>query len=464
MATTTTSAPTADRTIPHNLEAEQAVLGACLLNPEALGEALGLLEPGHFFRDAHRRIWAHMQALALKHVEVDTVTLKASLTAAHEVDEVGGPAYIASLTDGVPRSTNVAHYARIVRELAQLRAAIFAANKILADAYDADQDARAVLEQAERAFFEIASTTGAGGGFKRIGEVLPRLMDQIEAWCQTGTGITGLSTGFADIDAMTRGLQPGNLIILAARPSMGKSALALNIAQHVASQGGTVGFVSLEMSEDELAVRALTAEAHLDGHQLQRGRVGDRDWGVIAHAIGQLDGTPLYVDDSPFLTVFDVRTRARRLKQEHGLALLVVDYAQLMVGHEKRENRALELGAVSRMLKAIAKELHVPVIALSQLSRELEKRTDKRPILSDLRESGALEQDADLVLFIYRPEVYEGDNPRPEHVGLAEIIIAKQRNGPIGTVELTWQKQQTRFANRARESYAADQRLPMGDR
>lgn len=460
----------AERTLPHSLEAERAVIGAALLHPDAFGEAAQVLEPSHFFRDAHRRVWDHMRRLSTKHVELDLLTVKDSLIKSGELDDIGGPAYLMSLTDGVPRSSHIGEYARIVREKWRLRSAIYAANKILVEAYEAEDDAQIVVDRAEQALFEIAASIGTGG-FRKLSEILPQLLEQIEAWSQSQSGVTGLSTGFRDLDGQTRGLQPGNLIILAARPSQGKSALALNIAKNVAAQGSTVGVFSLEMSETELAVRALTDEARINGHRLQAGYVRETDWGRIAHAIGILAEYPLYIDESPFVTAFDIRTRARRLKAEHDLSLLVIDYTQLMVGHERRENRALELGAVSRMLKAIAKELKIPVIALSQLSRKLEERTDKRPILSDLRESGALEQDADMVWFIHRPVHFEksqrGDyqNMTPaEYETLAELIIAKQRNGPVGTVELTWRKEETRFEDRNFDSQVADQRLPMGDR
>jgi replicative DNA helicase len=317
-----------------------------------------------------------------------------------------------------------------------------------------------VLDRAEQTIFDILHTDRAGG-FQRLGDIMPGDFRQIEAWCQSQHGVSGVASGFVDLDRMTRGFQPGNLVIIAARPAMGKSALVLNIAQHVATAGQTVGFFSLEMSNDELGIRTLTAEARVDGYRLQRGWVRESEWARLSAALGVLSDLPLYIDESPFVTVLDIRSRARRLKAVKGLALLVVDYTQLMIGHERKENRTLELAAITRALKALAKDLQIPVLALSQLNRDLERRENKRPLLSDLRDSGSLEQDADLVIFIYRDEVYH------EHTvdkGVAELIISKQRNGPIGTVKLAWIPEETRFANLTAQQEPEDRRLPMGDR
>jgi replicative DNA helicase len=434
-----------ERTLPHNLEAEKALLGAVLMFDQAALDVAGLVSAPEFFRDAHRRIFQAIQNLSIRRIAVDLVTVKDALAASGELESVGGPMYLASLTDGVPRSTNVPSYAAIVREKARLRTLIAGAKRLLSEAYEAGEDAGVVLDRAEQVLFDLGKHDTTGG-FKRLSALLPAVLEQIEGWCQTKTGVSGVASGFTELDGYTRGFQPGNLVIIAARPAMGKSALVLNIAQHVASAGQVVGLYSLEMSESELAIRTLTAAAGIDGHRLQRGYVRDSEWGRIAAAMGTLSELPLFIDDSPFITAMEMRSRARRLKAEHGLDLLIVDYTQLMLGNEgdKRENRTLELAGITRALKGLAKELKIPVIALSQLSRRVEERQDKRPMLSDLRESGSLEQDADLVIFIYRAAVYK-DTEENRH--LAELIIGKQRNGPIGTVRLGWQPEQTRFVN-----------------
>lgn len=460
---------TTDRTLPHNLEAERALLGAALLRPEILDEALVIVRAEDFYREAHRRIFSQIVALHGQKVEPDLVTVKNALLAAGELDQVGGPVYLAELLDGVPRSTNIAHYAGIVKEKARLRATIFTAQRMYESAFE-HEDAKHLIDQAEAALLAIA-TQSESAGFRRLSTILPGVLDQIERWAADGGGITGLPTRFRDLDAMTRGLQPGNLIVLAARPAMGKSALASNIAKQVAAQNHPVGLVSLEMAAEELAVRSIADEGGVDSHWLQRGRLDQRAWGRLTHALGVLEGLPLFIDDAPFQTEYDVRTRARRLKAEHGLDLLVVDYAQLMRSAEKVDNRALEVGHISRALKGLAKELHIPVIALSQLSRKVEERQHHRPMLSDLRESGALEQDADMVWFLYRPVVYD-DTPKgefsqmdpAEYATYTELIIAKQRNGPIGMVPLTWTAEYTRFSDRDRADRATQQALPTGDR
>lgn len=457
----TTSEPIDGRVPPHNLDAEKAVLGAILLDGALFATAAEHLDdPVHFYRHAHQVTYRAMVALAQAQVEIDFVTLKDALVKAGQLDDVGGPAYLASLSDGIPRGSNVGEYARIVRQHANRRLLIRAAATAIAQAHNAEADAAVLIDDAQQAMFAIAQGD-TGGGFKRLSEIMPSVFAQIEVWCQAKQGVSGIATGFRDLDDMTRGFQPGNLIIIAARPSMGKSALVLNIAQHVAGSDKTVGLFSLEMSEEELGVRTLTAEAGIDGHRLQRGFVRDSEWGHLSRAMGTLSELNLFIDESPFITAFEMRARARRLKAQHGLSLLIVDYTQLMVGHERRENRALELGAISRSLKALAKDLKIPVIALSQLSRKVEERTDKRPMLSDMRESGALEQDADVVIFIYRESVY---HETAENARVAEFIIGKQRNGPLGTVKVGWIPEQTRFCNLSEMSEPDDRRLPMGDR
>ncbi len=449
-----------ERVLPHALDAERSVLGAVLLHGDRFPDAAEHVEAKHFYRKGHQLIFRRMVELAEANVAIDYVTVKNALVRAGELDDVGGPAYITALSDGVPRSMNVAEYAQIVRSKARLRDVIVAANTLLSDAYEDDQDAREVVDRAEQTLFALAQGNDRAG-FKQLRDILPGVMTQIERWHETKQGVTGLSSGFNDLDAMTCGFQPSELVILAARPSMGKSAMVLNIAQHAAQAQKSVGIFSLEMSELELAVRALTAQSSIDSHRLRRGYLRESEWSRLSAAFGDLEQVKLFIDESPFITVFEMRARARRLKAEQGLDLLIIDYTQLMIGTERRENRTLELGAISRSLKALAKDLKIPVIALSQLSRKVEERHDKHPILSDLRESGALEQDADLVLFIYREAVYQ-ETDQNRHV--AEVIIAKQRNGPIGTVRLGWIPEETRFVNLSTLAEPADQRLPMGDR
>lgn len=434
------------RVPPHSLEAETSILGAILLHAERFPDAREIVKASDFYRDAHRTVFEACERLLEANQAVDFLTISERLRQDGTLEQVGGQAYLASLVDGMVRSANIAHYAKIVHDKAQLRAAIRTATAIIEDAYNAGDDASDVIERAEQALFELSEGATTAKGPTRLSEIIPKVMDQIDRWCQAGDGVSGLSSGIPALDAQTRGFQSGNLIILAARPAMGKSSLALNIAQSVATAGHPVVVFSLEMSETELGVRALTTESGIDGHRLQRGRIRAHEWADIAKAAGTLNAMPLYLDDSPFVTAMDIRSRARRLKAQHGLALIVLDYTQLMVSHEKRDSRTLELGAISRMLKAIAKDLDVPLIALSQLSRKVEERADKRPVLSDLRESGALEQDADLVLFIHRPEVYNGGVNQSEQ-GAAELIIAKHRNGPIGSVSLRFDPARTKFTD-----------------
>jgi replicative DNA helicase len=441
---------TAERTLPHNLEAERSVLGAILLHNDAFNLAAEVIDAGDFFRDAHRRIFDKMVRLVERGDAIDLVTLKDELGRAGELDEVGGPAYIAALVDGVPRATNVEHYARIIKEKATLRSLIFSANKILATAYAAEEEADLILDRAEHAIFAIADDK-VRDGFVPLRQLAQESLDKIEQLHAKKELITGVPTGFTDLDELTSGLQPSDLIIVAARPSMGKTSLVLNIAQHVGTKTDmTVGLFSLEMSKDQLFMRMLTAEARIDAHRLRGGFLGDRDWGRLSEAIGTLSETKIFIDDSPSIGVLEMRAKCRRLASEHGLHLVIVDYIQLMQGRGRFENRTLELASISRALKGLAKELNVPIVVLSQLSRAPESRSDHRPQLSDLRESGALEQDADVVLFIYRQDQYaERGAPDAEANGVAEIIIGKQRNGPTGVVKLAFIREFTRFENLA---------------
>ena len=434
------------RTLPHNLDAERSVLGAILIRNEAINAATILIDSDDFFRAAHRVIFDKMVALSERGQAIDLVTLVEELGRSGQLEEVGGAAYVAALTDGVPRATNVEHYARIIKEKSTRRRLIASANRILTDAYSGEDEADLLLDAAERQIFEIADDS-VRSGFVPLSDLVRSSFSTIEALQSQKGLVTGVPTGFTELDEMTSGLQPSDLVIVAARPSMGKTSFVLNIAQYVGSRPEkmTVGFFSLEMSKEQLFMRLLTSEARIDAHKFRGGYLSDRDWGRLSEALGVLSDARIFIDDTASIGVLEMRAKARRLKAEHGLHLIVVDYVQLMQGRGRFENRQLEIASISRSLKALAKELHVPVIALSQLSRAPDTRADHRPLLSDLRESGSLEQDADVVLFIYRPAVYKDKDEEDD--GIAEIIIGKQRNGPIGTVQLAFINEFTRFEN-----------------
>ena len=461
-----TAAGQAERVLPHNLEAERSVLGAILVHNAALDIAAELIDADDFFRDAHRRVFDAMVTLSERGDPIDLVTLRAELTRGNLIEQVGGAAYISSLADGVPRSTNVQHYARIVKEHATLRALINSANRIASTAYASDESADDVLDRAGQEIFEIAEGR-ISSGFVSMAKLVEAGGDTVERLQSQQSFVTGVATGFEDIDEMTAGLQPADLVILAARPSMGKTAFALNIGRNVALRNGkTVGVFSLEMAKEQLFMRLLTSEAQVDSHRFRTGLLTQKDYGALTNAMGRLAEMRMHIDDTAGIGVLEMRAKSRRLKAEHGLDLVVIDYIQLMQGRGRFENRTQELSSISRALKQLAKELNVPVVALSQLSRapESRARTDRRPQLSDLRESGALEQDADVVMFIYRDEMYERT---PENEGIAEIIIGKQRNGPTGMVKLAFLKEQTRFELLSRPGaspdYAPDYAEPSPD-
>ena len=442
-----------DRTLPHNLEAEKCVLGAILINNAAFNQAAEVIDAQDFFRDAHRRIFDRMVALQERNQPVDLVTLKDELGRSNDLDDVGGPAYIAALTDGVPRSANVEYYARIVKEKSTLRRLIQSATETLGRAYDAEQDADDLLDEAERSIFQIAEHR-LRSGFVRIGELVDSGYQLIEKLQQHKGLVTGVPSGFTELDALTSGFQKSDLVIVAARPSMGKTSLVLNIALHCGIEAGkSVGVFSLEMAREQLFLRMLTAEARVDAHRFRGGYLGEQDYGRLVAAFARMHDAKVYIDDTPSLGILEMRAKSRRLKLERGLDLIVVDYLQLMQGRGRFENRQQELASISRSLKILAKELDVPILALSQLSRAPESRGDHRPQLSDLRESGALEQDADVVIFIFREDMYAADGDRrPDTEGTAEIIVGKQRNGPTGTVRLAFLRQYTRFENLARSA------------
>ena len=436
--------PVSERSLPHNLEAEKAVLGAVLIDNEQFNRAAELIDSPDFYRHAHQQIFDKMVSLSDRDEVIDLVTLKEELNRAGNLNEVGGPAYIAALVDGVPKSTNVEYYAKIVKEKATLRSLIGSANKILTTAYQDEVEPEVQLDQAESEIFQIADGR-LTEGFQSLKDLVPGGIETLEKLENQQGGFTGVPSGFTDLDRYTSGFQPSDLVIIAARPAMGKTSLALNIAQHVGIKTEkTVGVFSLEMSKQALFLRMLTSEARINAHKFRGGFLGSEEYKKMSEALNTLGEAKVFIDDSTSVSVLEMRAKARRLKSEHGLHLLIIDYLQLMQGRGRFENRNLELASISRSLKGLAKELEVPVVALSQLSRAPESRSEHRPQLSDLRESGALEQDADVVLFIYREDQYDR---KPENENTAEVIIGKQRNGPTGTVRLAFLKEITRFEN-----------------
>ena len=435
---------TQEKTLPHNLEAERTVLGAVLVDNAAFSSAAEVLTREDFYRESHRRIFEAMAVLAERSQPIDLVTLKNELTRGGALEAAGGAAYLGSLLDGVPRITNVEHWSRIIKERAVLRNLIHASNRIVQSCFEGEDEAAVLLDRAEKAIFDIAERR-IRQGFVGIREIVKESFRTIDQLSQSKEIVTGLPTGFVDIDEMTSGLQKGELVIVAARPAMGKTSFCLNVAQHASMRAGeTVGIFSLEMSKEQLVLRMLCSDARVDAHKLRTGRLQEKDWARLAKAYADLSASKVFIDDSSSLSPLEMRAKCRRLRAEHGLGLVIVDYLQLVTSTGRVENRQQEISAISRSLKGLAKELAVPVVALSQLSRAPEARTDRRPQLSDLRESGALEQDADIVMFIYREEEYK---PSDENRGIAEIIIGKQRNGPTGTRKLAFIKEFTRFEN-----------------
>ena len=439
----------ADRPLPHNLEAERSVLGAILIQNDAFNYAAVILNPRDFYRDAHRRIFEKMIQLNERGDAIDFVTLREELGRSGELEEIGGPAYIAALVDGLPHATNIEYYARIVREKSTLRSLIYSANKIVSTAYEAEFEANQILDEAEQAIFSIAEDR-VREGFVSMRTLAHASFETIEQAHARKQLVTGVPSGFADLDELTAGFQPGDLIIIAARPSVGKTALALNIAQSVGTKTHrTVGVFSLEMSKEQLFLRMLTSEAEIDGHRLRTGFLVESDWNRLPGALSTLSEARIFIDDTPGIGVLEMRAKSRRLMAEHGLDVLIVDYIQLMQGRGRFENRTLELASISRSLKGLAKELNIPVIVISQLSRAPESRADHRPLLSDLRESGALEQDADVVILLFRADQYPDAKPEDERT--VELNVAKHRNGPTGLIKLAFLKEQARFALRAKD-------------
>ncbi|MBZ5499006.1 MAG: replicative DNA helicase [Acidobacteriia bacterium] len=435
-----------EKTLPCNLEAERSILGAILLDDKAIHTAVETLRKEDFYLESHRRIFEKMFALTADGTAIDLVTLKNELQRSDELESAGGAAYLASLTDGMPRAINIEHYAEIVKEKATLRRLIQISNESMARSYQGEESAQEILGDLEKAIFEIASRQFLTG-FAPIEPLVSAVYKHIEEVSNRKTLVTGVETGFTELDKMTAGLHPADLIIVAARPGLGKTSLCLNIAQFVAlKKQQSVGIFSLEMSKEQLVKRLLCAEAEIDSHKVNTGFLNKEDWSRLGRAAGLLSQSKIFIDDTAGMSIAEMRSKARRLALEHGLDILFVDYLQLMSGSNQRyENRTQEISQISRGLKALAKEIHVPVVAISQLSRAIEmRRGDHRPQLSDLRESGSIEQDADVVMFIYREDAV---GPSDENSGVAEIIIGKQRNGPTGTFKLAFIKQFTKFAD-----------------
>ena len=430
---------------PQHLEAEEFVLGAILIDNQAMNKVLEVLSPSAWYREAHRKIFQAMIELTEVNEAIDQVTVSECLRRRNELEQIGGAAYLAKLVAQVPTAANVRHHAKIVQEKALLRNLITVATDIVASGYRDSEKVEDLIDQAERSIFEIAERK-MRPSFVPVREIVKASFETIERLYEKKERVTGVPTGFTDLDEMTSGLQPSDLIIVAGRPSMGKTALALSIAQYAAiEKRETVAIFSLEMSKEQLVLRMLCSEARVDAHKLRSGFLGRADWPKLTSAAGRLAEAPIYIDDSPAMTVLEMRAKARRLKAERGLGLVIVDYLQLMRGRGGADNREQEISDISRSLKALAKELAIPVIALSQLSRAVETRGgDKKPQLSDLRESGAIEQDADVVMFIFREEVYRQTE---ENRGVADILLRKQRNGPTGEFQMAFIDRYTRFEN-----------------
>lgn len=439
---------------PNSIEAEQSLIGGLMQDNEAWDKVADLIVAHDFYRKDHRLIFTAIADLAEDGHPCDVVTVSEHLGNRSELDAAGGLEYLATLTNETPGAANVRAYAKILRERSTLRSLISAGNEISGNAYSTDgRSASELVDEAERMVFEIAEKGSRGkAGFKSLKQILPEAVDRIDTLHQSGGDITGITTGFTEFDKLTAGLQPGDLVIIAGRPSMGKTTLAINIAENAAigARVPTAVF-SMEMPSQQLAFRMISSLGRVDQTHLRTGKFPDEDWSRINTAVQLMSDAPIYIDDSPGLSPTEIRARARRLKRESNLGLIVLDYLQLMQVHGNTENRATEISEISRSLKSLAKELSVPIIALSQLNRSVEQRQDKRPVMSDLRESGAIEQDADLIIFIYREEVYKPDTARK---GIADISIAKQRNGPIGEFPLTFVGRFTKFENWVPDSYA----------
>lgn len=437
-----------ERVPPHNLEAEESLLGAMLISRDAISEAQELVRPEDFYREANGRIFSAIIDLYIHGEPADPITAAEALKKKGILEEVGGKPYIHTLISGVPTAANAKYYAEIVGRNAILRSLIRVANEVATLGYEAPEDLEAAVDRAESLIFGVTHKS-VSERFTPIRELMTESFERIEKLVQNQTYVTGVPTGFTELDKKTSGLQPSDLIVVAGRPSMGKTSLVLSIAQHVGMQvNQPVAIFSLEMGRHQLAQRLLCSEARVDASKLRMGDLKDEDWTRLAGAADRLSAAPIFIDDSANINMMEVRAKARRLMSKYNLALIIVDYIQLMQGGARAENRQQEISEISRSLKILGRELNVPILAVSQLSRAVEQRTDKRPLLADLRESGAIEQDADLVVFIYRDEYY---NRHSDERGIAEIIISKHRNGPVGTLRLAFLEHYTKFANLAGE-------------
>lgn len=435
---------------PHSLEGEQSVLGAMLLDKDAIVVASEVLREDDFYKEAHTEIFEAVIELYNRNEPVDLVTLSEELKKRGTLEAVGGSIYLADLSDAVSTTANIKYYCEIVEEKSVLRRLIKASDDIISKGYQADEEVNSIIELAEKKIFDITQRRGHEG-FAVIKDVLLDSFNKIEEMSKRKGGITGLATGFTDLDSKTSGLQNSDLVLLAARPSMGKTALGMNVAQNCAlKSNASVAIFSLEMSKEQLVQRMLSSESHVELGKVINGQLSEDEWPKLVNAMGPLSKAKIYIDDTPGITVMEMRGKCRKLKVEKGLDLIVVDYLQLMQGNGKIESRQQEISSISRGLKGLAKEMNCPVVALSQLSRAPELRADHRPILSDLRESGAIEQDADIVMFLYRDEYY---NPDSDKKNVGEVIIAKHRNGPTGTVEMVFMGQYTKFVNLERYSH-----------
>ncbi|MDQ0351522.1 replicative DNA helicase [Alkalibacillus filiformis] len=444
---------THDRTPPHNIEAEQAVLGAIFLEPDAVVSASETLSSEDFYRISHKRIFEIMLKLTDKGEPIDLVTVTTALTDAELLNDVGGVSYLTDIAHSVPTAANIDYYVKIVEEKSTLRKIISAATGIVTKTFEENEEVTELLDYSEKTILDI-SQDKSSGKFRNIKDVLINVYDNIEQLHHHDEEVTGTATGFRDLDQITSGFQKNDLIIIAARPSVGKTAFALNIAQNVAIHSDeNVALFSLEMGAEQLVSRMLCAEGNIDAQRLRTGRLEEEDWSKLTMAMGSLSNAGIFIDDTPGVKINEVRSKCRRLKQESGLGMIMIDYLQLLQGSGSSESRQQEVSEISRSLKALARELEVPVIALSQLSRGVEQRQDKRPMMSDLRESGSIEQDADIVGFLYRDDYYEEDS---EKENIIEILIAKQRNGPIGTVELAFVKEYNKFVDLDRRYDDAD--------
>ncbi len=436
-----------ERVPPQNIDAERSTLGSMLLDKEAIYKTCEILQAEDFYREAHRVIFETVVRLTNSGEPIDIITVSEDLKQRGALEKVGGIAYLTTLANAVPTAANVEYYAKIVEEKSILRSIISISTEIVRIGYDGSEEVDVILDKAEKDIFQIAQKRNVKG-YVNLRNILIETFEKIEEFYDSKGGVTGLATGFSDFDRMTAGLQPSDLIILAARPSMGKTTFALNIASHVAVANKVpVVVFSLEMSKEQLAMKLLCSEAGVDNQRIRTGTLGEGDWPKLSSALGRLSESMLFIDDTPGATIMELRSKCRRIKAEYGLGLVVIDYLQLMQSKGKVESRQQEVSEISRSLKALARELSVPIISLSQLSRAVEQRQDKHPSLADLRESGSLEQDADLVSFLYREDYY---NPETDRKGITELIIAKQRNGPVGTVEMTFLKECSKFRDLAK--------------